>query len=138
MGAIEFRVSGPSSQAVAAELAGVLRAKFDVDPQVQPGAAPPPVEPGTRLDPVHAAIVVLEVAVLGFHVYEAFIRHPAEEKRRRLIQNWSDVIGWAKSKHPTVVRVVLGGQAYPLHESDPERLHHLTEKAAKAVTIVPE
>ncbi|HYH64448.1 MAG TPA: hypothetical protein VD866_07095 [Urbifossiella sp.] len=137
MNTIEFRVSGPSRDAVAGELAKLMKNKFDVDSVVRPAPSPPPADPGTKVDPAHVALFIAEVIIHGFHAYQVFVRHPAEEKRQRYIRNWDDVVSWATKQLPTTIRAAVGANEVELHLTDGEKLHHLTERAAKA-TIVPE
>ncbi len=136
MKTIEFRVSGANSPAVASELADLINAKFEVAATVKPVPPPPPPADGERaVDPVHVALLAVDVLVAAFHIYYVFIKHPADHKRLQLIGNWQSVVDWAKTKLPTTVRMIAGTEDLPLDRSDPERLHHLTEKVAKAAIV---
>src|SRR5205809_31094 len=121
MRSIEFRVQGHDSAKVAQELADQMKLRFGVSTTVRPSA--PPLKPAAeseKVDPGHAVIVALELAVLAFHVYDTFIRQPAEKEREKLISRWTDIVLWAKSKLPTTIRALIGTDSLLLHETEPE------------------
>ncbi len=121
---------------MANELADIIKAKFEVVATVNPIPPPPPPAGGEKaVDQVHVALVAVDVLVAAFHIYYVFIKHPADDKRKHLIDNWQSVVDWAKTKLPTTVRMIVGTEDRALHLGDAERLHHLTEKAAKAAIV---
>jgi hypothetical protein len=139
MQAIEFRVQGDNSAIVAQELVNQMKSRFGVTATVR-ASAPSSARPaeGEKVDPIHVTLVVLEVAVVLFHVYETFIRQPAEQERQRLVHQWGELVHWAKSKLPTTVRAVIGDESLLLHQSAPEVLHQLTGQAIKNASVVAE
>jgi hypothetical protein len=139
MPSIEFRVQGDNSARVAQELADQMKSRFGVTAGIR-ASAPPPAPPaeGEKIDPIHATLVVLEVSVLLFHAYETFFKIPKEQERQRLVNQWGQLVDWAKSKLPTTVRAVVGEESQFLHQSDPEVLHRLVGHAVKNASVVAE
>ncbi len=137
---IEFRVQGKDSAIVAQQFADLMEARFKIRPTIRT-AAPSTDLAGTgadkMIDPLHATLVVLEVAVVLFHVYDK-IREGYEKRREALVLHWLGLIHWAQQKLPTTIRAIIGDKALFLHEGDAEQLHDLTCKVMKDVAVIPE
>jgi hypothetical protein len=138
MSVIEFRVQGSNSAAVAQELADQMKVRFGVSADIQVTPKPAPAErDGEKMD-VHTMLIVVDAAIVLYHAYSAFIHEPAEKGRQKLVRKWEELVLWARSKLPTTVRAVIGVDSLLLHDSEPERLHHLTKHALQNVLVTVE
>ena len=87
-----------------------------------------------KADPVSSAVIlVLELGLVGWHFYEKLVLQPAHEAEREAMAKWGHVIGWAKAKQPTIIRMVVENDSVTLHNATPERLHKLTAEAIRAL-----
>jgi hypothetical protein len=137
--AIEFRVhdqDSATSEAVAQEFAQQMKVRFKITPVIR--RSPQPADdPGVRFDPVGGAILVVEVALVAYHVYTT-LRERWEKQHDALVMNWLELVQWAMRKLPTKIRAVIGQESLLLHESDPERLCELTMKALQSGDVIVE